>query len=286
MKQTLENSYNFCIELATRHYENFPVASLLIPKSKRKFIAAVYSFARIADDIADEGDSAPEQRIEKLIEYKNLLINKSFKEIYPHFPAVIHTIETNSLTIKNFTDLIDAFIQDNQKSIYQNWDEVLDYCSKSANPVGRILLEIFGVRNEQAFYYSDKICSALQLTNFYQDLRIDLQRNRFYLPQDLLAKYYLTNDDLLLILKNNQIDERLRKALIEAINFTEEMFIEGRNLLQYLSGLFKLEIDLTIRGGMRVLSKIKKVNFDPINYRPKLNKFDWLKIVLKVIFNG
>lgn len=286
MNQTLETSYNFCINLARKHYENFPVASLLIPKSKRKFIAAVYAFARIADDIADEGNLNPEKRIEKLIEYKNHLINKSINAIYPHFPAVFNTIESNSLTLKNFTDLIDAFIQDNQKNVYQDWNEVLDYCSKSANPVGRILLEIFEIRNEQAFFYSDKICSALQLTNFFQDLKIDLQRNRFYLPQNLLSKYNLTNDDLLTFVKTNQVDDRLRNALNEAISFTENMFIEGKNLLDYLSGLFRLEINLTIQGGMKVLSKIKENNFDPIKHRPKLKKLDWLAIILKVIFNG
>ena len=286
MNQTLEISYNFCINLARKHYENFPVASLLIPKSKRKFIAAVYAFARIADDIADEGDLNHKKRIEKLIEYKNHLINKSINAIYPHFPAVFHTIESNSLTLKNFTDLIDAFIQDNQKNVYQDWNEILDYCSKSANPVGRILLEIFEIRNEQAFFYSDKICSALQLTNFFQDLKIDLQRNRFYLPQNLLSKYNLTNDDLLTFVKTNQVDDRLRNALNEAISFTENMFIEGKNLLDYLSGLFKLEINLTIQGGMKVLSKIKENNFDPIKHRPKLKKLDWLAIILKVIFNG
>jgi phytoene/squalene synthetase len=182
--------------------------------------------------------------------------------------------------------LIDAFIQDNQKNVYQDWNEVLDYCSKSANPVGRILLEIFEIRNEQAFFYSDKICSALQLTNFFQDLKIDLQRNRFYLPQNLLSKYNLTNDDLLTFVKTNQVDDRLRNALNEAISFTENMFIEGKNLLDYLSGLFKLEINLTIQGGMKVLSKIKENNFDPIKHRPKLKKLDWLAIILKVIFNG
>ncbi len=286
MKQILENSYNFCIKLTNKHYENFPVASILIPKEKRKFISAVYAFARIADDIADESNLSLVKRIEKLVEYKNLLINKSLNENYQHLPAVYHTIETNSLTLQNFTDLIDAFIQDNKKSIYQDWEEVLEYCSKSANPVGRILLEIFNIKNEQAFFYSDKICSALQLTNFFQDLQIDLRRGRFYLPQNLLSKYNLTNDDLIVFVRNNLVDDRFRGALLEAVSFAEDMFLEGKNLLKYLSGFFRLEINLTIEGGMEILNKIKKNNYDSINYRPKMIKFDWLKIILKVIFNG
>jgi squalene synthase HpnC len=284
MNQTLESSYNFCVDLARKHYENFPVASLLIPKKKRKFIAAVYAFARIADDIADEGEFSPKERIEKLIEYKNLLVNKIIDYRYPHLLAVFHTIEVNSLTKKNFTDLIDAFIQDNQKTVYRNWDEVLEYCTKSANPVGRILLEIFDIKSKEAFFYSDKICSALQLTNFLQDLKIDLLRHRFYLPQELVLKNNLTNEDLISFARSNSIDERLKKTVEEAVNFTEEMFKEGENLLKFLSGLFKKEISLTINGGMGILSKIRKNNYDTLSQRPTLNKIDWLKILLRAIF--
>ncbi len=284
MNQTLESSYKFCIDLAKKHYENFPVASLLIPKAKIKFIAAIYAFARIADDIADEGEFSAQERIDRLIEYKNLLLNKTLNVNYLHLPAVFHTIETNSLTLKNFSDLIDAFIQDNRKTVYQNWEEVLDYCSKSANPVGRILLEIFNIKNDQAFLYSDKICSALQITNFIQDLRIDLLRNRFYLPKELLVKFNLTNRDLLTFVKDNLNDHRLAKVIEEAVSFTERMFIEGKNLLNYLSGLFKKEVSLTIEGGMTILTKIRNNNFNSINRRPTLNKYDWLKIFLREIF--
>lgn len=286
MNQTLESSYNFCIELAKKHYENFPVASLLIPKSKRKFIVAVYAFARIADDIADEGNISPQIRINKLKEYKNLLIQKTHDKNYPHLPAVFDTIETNSLTIKNFIDLIDAFIQDNEKNFYQDWNDLLNYCSKSANPIGRILLELFEVKNDRAFFYSDQICSALQLTNFFQDLKIDIKRNRFYLPQSLLAKNNLSNADLIDFVKNNYVDDRLRTTLNEAISFTEDLFNEGKNLLPYLSGLFRIEIKLTIEGGLKILSKIKKADFDTIRFRPTLSKLDWLKIITRVIFNG
>lgn len=286
MNQSIENSYKICLDLANTHYENFPVASLLIPKDKRKFIASVYAFARIADDIADEGFLPPETKVEKLIEYKNLFIAKKLDLSYPHLPAVYHTLETNNLTEINFTKLIDAFIQDNQKNIYETWDDLFDYCSKSANPVGRILLEIFNIRSESALKFSDDICTALQLTNFYQDLKIDIPKNRFYIPQEHLEIYNLTNYDLINFINTKSINDNFRNMLENAILITENLFNNGRGLLNLLSGLFKKEINLTIEGGLTILSKIRKHNYDVIKHRPKLNKLDWLKIIGKVLLNG
>ncbi|MFN4111860.1 MAG: squalene/phytoene synthase family protein, partial [Ignavibacteria bacterium] len=194
---SIESSYQYCQELANKHYENFPVVSLLIPRSKRKFIAAIYAFARIADDIADEGNLNPEIRIVRLIKYKDLFDNRICSKEFPNLPAIYDTVEKNSLTEKNFFDLINAFIQDNQKNKYKSFEEVLDYCKKSANPIGRILLELFDIRNNLALNYSDQICTALQLTNFYQDLSLDIEKDRFYISEDTLNRFELSYDDLI-----------------------------------------------------------------------------------------
>lgn len=279
--QSLESSYQFCIDLAKKHYENFPVASLLIPKEKRKFIAAVYAFARIADDIADEGEKSNQEKIIALQNYKELFINKKSIEDFPNLPAIYDTIDKNNLTEKNFTDLIDAFIQDNLVNKYNTFSEVFDYCSKSANPIGRILLEIYGIREEKALKHSDEICTALQLTNFYQDLSIDISKNRFYIPEEILQKFELGYNDLVEFNSSKRINENFRWMMKYLIDVNEKLFENGEKLLDYLEGFFKFEIKLTINGGREILQKIKKVDYNTFNIRPVLSKADWLKIIFR-----
>lgn len=277
--QSVESSYQFCIDLARKHYENFPVASLLIPKNKRKFISAVYAFARIADDIADEGNSNPEIRIAQLIKYKELFVNRICSKEFPNLPAIYDTIDKNKLDEKNFTDLIEAFIQDNQKNKYKTFDEVLEYCKKSANPIGRILLELFDIRNKDAINHSDEICTALQLTNFYQDLSIDIGNNRFYIPEEILKKFDLSYEDLISFRSYKNVNENFKSMMKYLIELNFALFQNGENLLKFLNGLFRFEIALTISGGKKILHKIISLNYNPFLARPVLNKFDWLKII-------
>ncbi len=281
MNPSLEKSYQNCLSLARKHYENFPVASLLIPK--RKHIAAVYAFARIADDISDESHFNCETRLEMLNEYLCNFLDKKDDPRYPHFLAVFDTIEKNKLSLDNFIKLIEAFIQDNQKFYYDNWDELLDYCKKSANPIGRIILELFSIREENILNLSDKICSALQLTNFWQDLKIDLTRNRCYIPLELLRANGIEIKQIKM--NNLNIDSLLCDVISECVIFTERLFDEGKKILNYLSGLFKFEIKLSILGGEEILNKIKALNYNTIQTRPVLNKLDWLKIFIRS-FNG
>ncbi len=283
-KKSLESSYQYCFDLTRKHYENFPVASLLIPKSKRKYIAAIYTFARIADDIADESTVPQIKKTSLLIEYKDYFNSFLVTEKYPHFPAVYDTIEKNNLTTKYFNDLIQAFIQDTQVSTYQTFDDVLSYCKLSANPVGRLLLELFEVRSDDANLFSDKICTALQLTNFYQDLSIDIPGERFYIPQGYLQKFDLTFDDLKKFAETKQVNSNFTELMKFLIKQTNQMFDEGTKLLTYLNGLFKKEIQLTIEGGRGILRKIEKVNYNTFQLRPTLDKFDWIKILLRVVF--
>lgn len=283
-KKILESSYQYCFELTRKHYENFPVASLLIPKSKRKYIAAIYAFARIADDIADETNLPQTKKTSLLIEYKDYFNSYLVTEKYPHFPAVYDTIDKNNLTNKYFNDLIQAFIQDTQVSSYKTFDDVLKYCTLSANPVGRILLELFDIRSEEANLLSDKICTALQLTNFYQDLSIDIPRERFYIPEEYLQKFNLIFDDLKKFAEMKQVNSNFTELMKFLIDQTDQMFEEGTKLLTYLNGLFRKEIQLTIEGGREILRKIVKVNYNTFQLRPTLDKFDWIKILQRVIF--
>ena len=161
----------------------FPVVSILVPKNLRKHVAIIYWFARTADDFADEGNMSEDERIEKLNDFENSLndlLNGKFKS--PFEQALHQTIKQKNLTPQLFFDLLKAFKQDVVKKRYNDFDEVLDYCNCSANPIGRLILELFDIRNEEAFNYSDKICTALQLTNFYQDIEIDYEKGRIYFP--------------------------------------------------------------------------------------------------------
>lgn len=285
MNYSLKNSYQFCLEITRKHYENFPVASLLIPRSKRKDIAAIYAFARIADDLADISYLSNQERIVKFNEYKNLFLLKKLKNEYFHFLALFDTIKRNKINEKHFSDLIDAFIMDNQKSQYLNWKELFEYCDKSANTIGRIILELFEIKHERAFQLSDKICTALQLTNFWQDFRNDILTRRFYIPQEVLLKYDLTNDLLLSYAENNLWNKNLADMMKEIVDFTFSLFNEGKDLLNFLSGRLFYEIKLTILGGEEILKKITINNYNVFNTRPILRKSDWVKILLKGLIN-
>jgi len=185
-----ESGYEQALMLAKSHYENFPVVSVLIPSQLRKHIAIIYWFARTADDLADEGNLSDVERIEKLDTFESDFISSLTNEATTDFVAALkQTIISNNLSRENFLKLLKAFKQDVTKKRYNNFEEVLDYCSNSANPVGRILLELFDIRNDKAFFYSDKICTALQITNFIQDTKIDYQKGRIYYPLDEMQHF-------------------------------------------------------------------------------------------------
>ncbi|HSP88878.1 MAG TPA: squalene synthase HpnC [Ignavibacteriaceae bacterium] len=276
-----KNFYNQVISFAKTHYENFPVISFLIPKKLQKHIAVIYWFARTADDLADEGNSTPEVKLKQLNDFEINLTNALKGSPRNDFEsALINSIHEKNLSTFLFYDLLKAFKQDVLKKRYENFNELLDYCKHSANPVGRLILELFNIRNEEAFKYSDMICTALQLTNFYQDLQIDFQKGRIYLPNDEMHKFGV--EEKLFELKENSLN--LQKLLRHNIGRTEEMFKEGRGLLKFLKGRLKFEIGWTILSGEAILKKITEINFNTINIRPELNKTDHLKLVLKAMF--
>lgn len=284
MKNKLKNHYKVSktdvSNLAKNHYENFPVASFLIPKNYRNDVAIIYWFARTADDLADERNVTPEKRLEELNnfenEFRNSLKGKSEKF---YFNQLSKTINDKKLSDGFFLNLLSAFKQDVVKKEYENYIEVLDYCKRSANPVGRILLELFNVKEEDAFVNSDKICTALQLTNFYQDTVIDIEKGRNYYPQNEMKMFNVTKK-MFELKENNPNIKALVKHNVERV---QGLFDEGKNLLKYLNGRFKIEIKWTIAGGERVLDKIRKNDYDVFTKRPKLNKIDFISLLVKSI---
>ena len=279
----LTNLYNKAIEFTNSHYENFPVLSFFIPKDLRKYIAVVYQFARSADDIADEGLNSNEEKLTLLSNYENEL-NNSFKQIFKNeFWMVFYdTVTSKKLTHENFNNLIKAFKQDLVKTRYNNFTELFEYCKNSADPVGRIVLEIYDIRDKNALRFSDLICSALQLANFYQDVKIDFEKGRIYIPKNEMEKFGINKDNFLHSANTKNFQE-LMKFQIER---TKGMFKEGRNLLKFLPFRLRLQILVTIKGGETILTKIEKIEYDVLNNRPKLNKFDMIKIFTSSIILG
>jgi squalene synthase HpnC len=273
-----ESGYHQAGKIVKAHYENFPVASILLPAGIRKHIAVVYWFARTADDFADEGNFSVNQRLEKLQGLENRFRSLLNNQCINHLECALqNTINTKKINPKYFFNLLKAFKQDVTKNRYEDFDEVLDYCSNSANPVGRIILELFKIRNERAFYFSDKICTALQLTNFIQDTLFDFRKGRIYYPKDEIEKFGVT-EKMFEMSKNNLNLKQLVEFSVDRVQF---LFNEGKCLLEFLSGKFRYEIDWTIRGGEEILNKIRGADFDVFTERPVLTKTDYLKLLFK-----
>lgn len=271
----LRAAYISAQEFATSHYENFPVLSVTLPREVKKHIAVVYQFARQADDLADEGEVNPELRIKNLELYEKQLTDcLGGKFIIDFWMALKNTINECNLTTQYFYDLLSAFKQDVHTKRYSLYEDLLDYCRRSANPVGRIVLEICGVKNDDAFRYSDSICTALQLTNFYQDVSVDWQKGRIYIPQIEMAKFDVAEN----LFDQKQNNANFKSLLKFQIERTRELFAEGRKLLPYLPAALLVQIRMTILGGEKILKKIEELDYNVITKRPKLSKVDYLKI--------
>ncbi|MFZ1517997.1 MAG: squalene synthase HpnC [Ignavibacteriaceae bacterium] len=267
--------------LARNHYENFPVSSFLIPVNYRKDIAIVYWFARTADDFADEGNIENVRRLENLNKFEQEFIDslKSDSE-NQYFRALSEVINKRKLTIQYFLDLLSAFKQDVIKKRYDNYLDVLEYCVRSANPIGRILLELFNVFDKNAIMYSDKICTALQLTNFYQDTKIDFEKGRIYFPKDEMELFLVTEK----MFELNENNPNIKALVRHNINRTQDLFDEGKMIVSYLPSRFKYEIKWTIAGVEKILDKIRKQDYDVFSKRQKLTKMDFFTLFIKNIF--
>lgn len=269
------------MEYAIQHYENFPVASVLLPRRLRYPIRVIYAFARQADDFADEGEVAPAQRLAALQEFRRELdhIAHGGMDGTPLFRDLANVIRRHQLPMSPFYDLLDAFSQDVTKTRYAHFGEVMDYCRRSANPIGRLLLQLYGAADTRRNALSDGICSALQIINFLQDIALDFDKGRIYLPQDEMNKFGITEAQiasadtggLWWAFMQMQID-RARK-LLQA----------GAPLGRQLNGRLGLEMRMIIMGGERILKKIHASQGDIYRARPMLKPHDWLYMFYRAL---
>jgi phytoene synthase len=258
------------------HYENFPVASLLLPAPLREPIEVIYRFARSADDFADEGGDPPEVRLQKLSNYRTQLE----RPLDPLLRDVAKVIREHELPVELFADLLDAFSQDVTKKRYADFSEVLDYCRRSANPVGRLLLHLFKRTSDSNCRASDAICSALQLINFWQDVEPDYAKDaRIYLPQDEMARFGVTERHL----AEKICNDPWRALMKFQVDRTRQLMLSGSRLGKTLPGRIGLEIRATIQGGLRVLEKIEHARYDVFRRRPQLRAFDWPLLLARAL---
>ncbi|HXT00917.1 MAG TPA: squalene synthase HpnC [Elusimicrobiota bacterium] len=275
----VSGAYKFCADLAGRHYENFPVASLLIKKEFRRHVAALYAFARIADDFSDEPEYEGVRK-ERLLDWRRQLDDiGSAPPSHPVFLALGATLKELDLPKQPFDDLLSAFLQDTDKRRYATYDEVTDYCRRSANPVGRIVLMIHGFRDEELFRYSDNICTALQLANFWQDVSVDLKKDRVYIPEEDFAAHGYSEADLRMGVYN----DRFKSLMKFEVARTRSLFEQGRPLLSRVKFPLTMELRLTWLGGMQILKKIHRLDFDVIRTRPALKKREWIPLAARAL---
>jgi phytoene synthase len=265
------------MKIAKSHYENFPVGSVLLPSNLRKYINAIYAFARTADDFADEL-----QNREKLQEWREKLWQCT-KETptEPIFIALSDTIRHFEIPIQFFDDLITAFMLDLDKNRFESLESLEDYCRYSANPVGRLILWLFGYRAENIMKLADYITTALQLTNFWQDISIDLKRDKIYIPTNFLHEFNIRETEIL----QQKSSESFAELMDSLINKTRSYYRQGLPLLSKVQGRLKLELQFTIAGGYRILSKTRIHQANLLSFRPTLNKFDWFSISARILLN-
>ncbi len=259
--------------MSVDHYENFPVASILVPAPLRRPIEVIYRFARSADDIADEGDASPEERLAGLAAYQAELdrIAAGTTPQTPLFVALADVIHRHALPLKLFRDLLDAFAQDVVKKRYADYPELLDYCRRSANPVGRLVLHLFGRTEPEHLEQSDCICTALQLINFLQDVAVDWQKDRVYIPQTDFPHFRVGEADI----AAGRWSANWAALMDFEIDRAQALMRRGAPLVHALPGRLGWEIRLTVQGGLRILKSIRQVRGNVFQRRPKLGKWDW-----------
>ena len=282
-KQAMDvtQAYQHCLDIARNHYENFPTASRLLRADLRPAVAAIYAYARHADDLADEGDAPAAVRLKQLDAWETLLERCEQHSIVDHpiFMALGDSIDRFSLDIEELNNLLIAFRMDVSIHAYSSLDELLFYCKHSANPIGRLMLQLHGIRSSSAMLCSDQICSALQLTNFWQDLSVDLPRGRCYLPEQWLQEYDLSSQQLL---DGNTDSEQLQAVIGRALAETRQLLSAGSALLGMLPFRLRLQIAATIHGGRLILDRIQQLH-DPLQQRTTLSKSDWKLLALPIL---
>ncbi len=274
--EPIASAYRHCVEMAKNHYENFPVASLILPAEMRPVVAVIYAFARSADDFADEGNFSNEERMRSLNSYLNRLkiIADGGEPVGQIFIALSHAIREHELSINHFVDLLRAFAQDVEKKRYANFTELLAYCRFSANPVGRLMLELFGAHDEEKARLSDRICTSLQLINFLQDIVKDYEDlGRIYLPQDDMVKFGIKESDI----AARRATSQFRDLIQHQVQRARGLMLTGAPLGKQLPGMQGLQIRVTVQSGLHRL-KLMETAPDPFRM-PRLSKRDRVKVL-------
>jgi len=262
--------------LATHHYENFHVVSFLLPKRLHQDFYNVYAYCRWADDLADEiGDTAESLR---LLSWWRAELNAMYagRASHPVFVALMPTVRKYDIPPEPFSDLVRAFVQDQTVTRYRTWDELFAYCRYSANPVGRLVLYLGGYSDTERQRLSDSTCTALQLANFWQDVTVDLLKDRVYIPLDVMARHGYTVSDLYA----RRFTPACREVMREIVDRARDLFERGLPLIGKVDRRLALDIDLFSRGGMRVLDKIKKQDYDVLAARPAISKPERVRLLL------
>lgn len=302
----VREAYRYCEWITAHHYENFPVASWLLPRAKRPHVAAIYAFARSADDFSDEGKYQG-RGLELLQGWRQALRicgqeTDGVRPQHPIFLALADTIRQCGLPVQLLDDLLTAFTMDVTKRRYENWEELITYCRYSANPVGRLVLTIFGIQDPELHRLSDCICTGLQLANHWQDLRIDLlEKDRLYIPLELLKKHGMSEEQLrewgrsrpstgpaLSLSKGSGRTEgdafpRCRALMAELVKRARERFDQGEPLIARVSGPLRLELRLTLLGGRAILDRIEAADYDPFQHRPILSTWTKLRLLTHAV---
>jgi squalene synthase HpnC len=256
------------------HYENFPVASILLPRRLRPPVEAIYAFARSADDIADEGDAGPEQRLAALHEYDAQLdrIAAGGQPDGAMFARLAQMIGPYCLPLQPMRDLLSAFRQDVVTIRYADFDQLLDYCRRSANPVGALMLHLYSVHDAASLQQSDAVCSALQLINFWQDVAVDWDKGRIYIPLEDLERFGVDEAQI----DRGVADQRWRALMQFEVERARALMHSGAPLALRLPGRVGWELRLVIQGGLRILERIEQAGYDVFRRRPSLGRADWL----------
>lgn len=271
--------------MSVDHYENFPVASLLCPPALRPAIAAIYHYARTADDIADEGSASPAERLSDLAAYRTELRwvaqgGGPAPRWSGVFAPLAAAIASHGLPLNLLEDLLSAFEQDVVKTRYVDRADLLDYCSRSANPVGRLLLHLYGIDEPQAGLQSDAVCTALQLINFWQDPSVDLPRGRLYIPLDQCAAHGVGEDDLF-----SQIDTPSTRALLQSqCDWARSLMLRGAPLVHRVPGRAGWELRGVVQGGLRLLDRIAALQYATLRQRPRLGPLDVPRIAWRALW--
>jgi squalene synthase HpnC len=273
-----EDGFRYCETIARSHYENFPVASHFVSKELRKYVWTIYAFARIADDYADEPGFTLAERMDNLNQWEQYL-DECYNGNPTHrvFAALAETVERFQIPHELFHNLLTAFRADVTVKRYGTYEDVLAYCRNSANPVGRLMLLLLNYRSETMMHLSDSICTALQLTNFWQDVSVDLQKDRIYLPLEDLEEFGYSEQDLF----SRKVNDPFSNLMAYQVRRTAELFSEGKPLLALVDKDLSMELKLTWNGGMKILQKIHRQNYDVLTKRPALSKLDKLELLFR-----